>query len=172
MKSHEVMRQVCKRAGCKSVAHALRLTPGHIHKWMRPRPDGRSEEFNPLDRVVALAEATGDARLVEWVCARLGGCFMANPPARRSLPRDWLPVSGAALVELGRLQATLGAMLTEKNPSGPAAALRAAWDKLKPDMERLVCGCERGQFEPGKNPFCLGRGCPGAGAGARKGVGC
>ena len=67
-------------------------------------------------------------------------------------------------MELGRLQAALGATLTEKNLSGPAAAaLRAAWDKLKPDMQRLVCGCKPGQFEPGKNPFCLGRCCPGAG---------
>jgi len=55
-------------------------------------------------------------------------------------------------------------MLTEKNPSGSVSAgLRAAWDRLKPDAERLVCGCERGQFEPGKNPFCLGLGCPGTG---------
>ena len=49
----------------------------------------------------------------------------------------------------------------------PAAALRTALDKFKSHMERLVCGCERGQFEPGKNPFCLGRGCPGAKAGKK-----
>jgi len=104
---------------------------------------------------------------VEWVCARLGGCFMANPPVKRSLPRDWLPLTGAALVELGRVQAALGAAVTGRNLSGPAAALRAAWDKFKPDMERSVCGCERGQFEPGKNPFCLGRGCPGPKAGKK-----
>ena len=85
-----------------------------------------------------------------------------RPPARRPLPRDWLTLTGAVQAELGRLQAALGAMLTEKNPSGPASAvLRGAWDKFKPDMERIVCGYERGQFEPGKNPFCLGRGCPG-----------
>ena len=163
MKSHEVLRQVCKRTGSKLVASRLRLSQSLLHKWSHPRPDGRSEELNPLDRLVAMAEYTGDARLVEWVCARLGGCFMPNPPARRSLPRDWLPVAGVALVELGRLQAALGATLTEKNLSGPAAAdLRTAWDKLKPDMERLVSGCERGQFEPGRNPFCLARGCPGA----------
>jgi hypothetical protein len=30
------------------------------------------------------------------------------------------------------------------------------------NMEWIVCGYERGQFEPGKNPFCLGRGCPAA----------
>ena len=83
-------------------------------------------------------------------------------PAGGPVPTVAETTGDARLVELGRLQAALGAMLAEKNPSGPAAtALRAAWDKLKPDMERLVCGCERGQFEPGKNPFCLGRGCPG-----------
>ena len=162
MKSHEVMRQVCKQAGSKQVADALRLTPGHIHKWMRPAGDPNTGALNPLDRLDALAEFTGDERLVQWMCARRGGCFMRNPPARRSLPRDWLTLTGAVLAELGRLQAALGAMLTEKDPSGPAAAvLRGAWDKFKPDMERIVCGYERGQFEPGKNPFCLGRGCNG-----------
>jgi hypothetical protein len=56
-----------------------------------------------------------------------GWLLHAHPPAKRSLPRDWLPLAGAVLAELGRLQAALGAMLTEKNP------------------------------------FCLGRGCPGTG---------
>ena len=90
------------RTGAKLVASRLHLSQSLIHKWSHPRRDGRSEELNPLDRLVALAETTGDARLVEWVCARLGGCFMPNPPAKRSLPRDWLPLAGAVLVELGR----------------------------------------------------------------------
>ena len=159
MKSHELLKQVCKRSGSKMVASRLHLSLSLIHQWSRPREDGRSIELNPLDRMAALLECTGDMRLVEWQCAQAGGCFMANPPARRSLPRDWLPLAGAVLAELGRLQAALGAMLKEKDPSGPAAAvLRGAWDKFKPDMERIVCGYERGQFEPGKNPFCLGRG--------------
>ena len=162
------MRQVCRRAGHKQVAGALGLSPNHIHKWMRPAGDTGTGALNPLDRIAALAKCTGNRQPVEWLCAQAGGCFMPNPPARRSLPRDWLPVAGAALVELGRLQAALGAMLTENNPSGPAAAtVRSAWDRLKPDAERLVCGCERGQFEPGKNPFCLGRGCTGLKAGKK-----
>ena len=164
MKSYEVMKQACKRTGSKLVASRLRLSQSLLHKWSSPRPDGRSAELNPLDRLVEVTECTGDTRPVEWVCARLGGCFTPNPPARRSLPRDWLPLAGTVLAELGRLQAALGAMVTENNPTGPAAAaVRSAWDRLKPDAERLVCGCERGQFEPGKNPFCLGRGCPSTG---------
>jgi hypothetical protein len=168
MKSYEVMKQACKRTGSKLVASRLRLSQSLLHKWSRPRPDERSAELNPLDRLVAVTECTGDTRPVEWVCARLGGCFMPNPPVKRSLPRNWLPLTGAVLVELGRLQAALGAAVTEKNLTGPAAAtLRTAWDKLKPDMERLVSGCERGQFEPCRNPFCLGRGCTGARAGKK-----
>ena len=91
-----------------------------------------------------------------------------NPPVKRSLPRDWLPLTGAVLVELGRLQAALGAAVTGRNLSGPGAAgLRTAWDKFKTDMERLVNDCERGQFEPCRNPFCLGRGCTGLKAGKK-----
>ena len=164
MKSHEVLRQAFNKSGAKNVAQALRLSLSVIHQWSRPRPPQGTGARNPLDHIAALAETTGDRRLVQWLCAQAGGCFLPNPPARRSLPRDWLPLAGAVLAELGRLQVALGAMVTENNPSGPAAAaVRSAWDRLKPDAERLVCGCERGQFEPGKNPFCLGRGCPSTG---------
>jgi hypothetical protein len=118
--------------------------------------------LNPLDRIATLVQCTGDRRPVEWLCAQAGGCFMPNPPAKGSLPKDWLPVTGTVMQELGRLQAAIGAWLMVKQYPGPQTeGLRALWDKLKPDMERLVSGGERGLFLPVRNPFCLGRGCGG-----------
>ena len=76
MKSHEVLKEACQEQGCKAVAAALGVSHSLMNKWTESRPDGRSVELNPLDRVTALVAVTGDERLLEHLCQEAGGEFV------------------------------------------------------------------------------------------------
>ena len=38
---------------------------------------------NPLDRIEALMQSTGDSRLVQWICQRAGGFLSKTRSTRR-----------------------------------------------------------------------------------------
>lgn len=114
MKSHEVWRRACKRAGCKRVASELGLSLSMIHKWAQSRADGRSAELNPLDRVVRLVEVTGDRRVVEWLCEQCGGRFVAHPKTVRLTSTELVMLVSSAIQNLDTLQSGLVSRLGEK----------------------------------------------------------
>ena len=143
--SHELLRLVFKAKGCKAIAADLKYSRSLVEKWARARRDGRSEELNPLDRVVTLYLITGDVRLIHWLCQQAGGFFVANPPVKplRSA-KDLLPVESMVMAELATLLATLAKVLGQRVSRTEARSLRAQWEQCKSDMERLMVSCERG----------------------------
>ena len=143
MKSHEVLRRAFKKQGAKQIAAKLKLSQSMVHKWSRRRPDGRSEELNPLDRMVQLRAATGDVRLLQWLCAEAGGFFVLNPPAKR-LRKEELPRHSCRVMrELAHLQAALAERLEDcRAACAQTPVLREHWEVLKSDMERFVQMCE------------------------------
>lgn len=151
MASHELLHEVCKKPGSKNVAQAVGLSLSLIHQWSRARGD-RSEAMNPLDRVEALIQFTGDVRLAQWVCERADGYFVKNP-AVMSAPRTGkaepsLLLATAKLVgSIAEFEVKLSA--TELHGCISAAdgrELRSAWEKLKSVGESFVQACERGMF--------------------------
>src|SRR3954470_12712074 len=83
MKSYEVIRKAVDEPGVKAVAAALKVSPALVYKWCEPPaeegdPD-QSGAKNPLDRVCELYLQTREKDLVNWLCHRAGGFFVANP---------------------------------------------------------------------------------------------
>ena len=110
MKSHEVLRAACREPGCKAVAAALGVSASLLHKWTEGRPDGRSVELNPLDRVAALVALTGEEELLQWLCAQAGGCFVRQSQMPVRLQRWWseMKVEMDQLLKLGDRRWKLG----------------------------------------------------------------
>jgi len=85
VKSWEVLRNAVERVGVKTVAAKLNLSAALVYKWCQEPPSvavpTASGARNPLDRLGAIIEATADQPLVNWLCARAGGFFVANPHA-------------------------------------------------------------------------------------------
>ena len=80
MQSYELLREVFEKSAPKKVSADLGLSTSMIYKWGEP-PDhaAGSGTGNPLDRIEALIQSTGDQRLVQWICERAGGFFILNP---------------------------------------------------------------------------------------------
>src|SRR3984957_13884809 len=79
MESHELLREIFEKKAPKEVSADLELSTSMIYKWAQPSTDAGPGIENPLDRVEALYQSTGDHRLVQWLCQRAGGFFIFNP---------------------------------------------------------------------------------------------
>jgi len=88
MESHEVLRKVFNKVGCKNVAARLGLSLSLIYQWSRVR-DGKSEAPNPLDRVAQLTELPDGEELLDWLCAGRGGCFVRRSKLPAFASRCW-----------------------------------------------------------------------------------
>jgi hypothetical protein len=100
------LRAVFKKPGCKNVAAELNLSLSLIHQWSRAR-DGGSDALNPLDRVAALMQFTRDQRLIEWLCEKAGGRFVAFPKAAQMSSAELVRLVSGAIQNLGAAQAAL-----------------------------------------------------------------
>jgi hypothetical protein len=150
MESHELLREVFDKKNAKEVSADLELSTSMIYKWAQPSNHEGGVE-NPLDRIEALYQSTGDQRLVQWICQRAGGFFILNPkntphphfssrpPTRscRNLPTCW-PSSPQP-------PRTTGSRAEE------AKEIRARWEELKSVTEGFVACCEEGNFGPLKD---------------------
>jgi hypothetical protein len=152
VKSWEVLRTATDRVGVKAVAAKLRLSTALVYKWCQePRsadPDG-SGARNPLDRLKAMYDATGDPNLINWICSAAGGFFVENP---RVPPAE---TEGQLLVSTQRVVQDFGALLSDISNSieddGLIAGeepdrIRQSWERLKSQAECFVVACEQGVF--------------------------
>ena len=71
MQSYELLREVFDQKTPKQVAADLGLSLSMVYKWAEPPTNAAgSGTGNPLDRIEALLNSTGDRRLVQWICQR------------------------------------------------------------------------------------------------------
>jgi len=144
MESHEILREVFKKVGCKTVAAEMNLSLSLIHQWSRGI-DGKSAAANPLDRMAQLLEVTADRRLADWICAQQNGFFVKNPPAKKALAD--LPSAGlAAAKDLSQMETALLETLAQPGTPAPAKKLRHLWEVSKSNTEQLVRALEDGKF--------------------------
>jgi len=158
MQSHELLREVFDKATPKQVAADIGLSTSVIYKWAEaPRHEAGSGIDNPLDRIEALIQSTGDERLVQWICQRAGGFFIQNPK-NAPHPHFLIPATNQIVQEFADLLAVIATSAAD-NQITPAESkqIRARWEELKSVTEGFVECCEEGNFsalkkDPAKKP--------------------
>src|SRR5208282_314188 len=71
MQSYELLREVLKSKPPKQVAEDIGLSVSVLYKWAEPPEHAAGSGIgNPLDRVEALLQSTGDHRIAQWICQR------------------------------------------------------------------------------------------------------
>jgi hypothetical protein len=147
MQSHELLREVFEKNSPKQVAADLGLSPSMIYKWAQP-PDNAagSGTANPLDRIEALLQSTGDHRLVQWICQRAGRFFIINPK-NAPHPHYLIPATNQIVQEFADLLAAIATTAADNQiTTGEAKQIRARWEELKTVTEGFVACCEQGNF--------------------------
>ena len=146
MQSHELLREVFDVKGAKEVSADLNLSASMVYKWAQP-PTTDGGIGNPLDRIEALIRSTGDPRIVQWICQRAGGFFIANP-ALASKPHHLMPATNQIIQEFADLLAVVALSSADNQiTAAEAVKIRARWDQLKSVTEGFVAACESGSFK-------------------------
>ncbi len=152
MESHELLREIFDKKTPKEVSADLDLSTSMIYKWTQPRAGEGSGIENPLDRVEALYQSTGDHRLVQWLCQRAGGFFILNPK-NAPHPHFLIPATNQIVQEFADLLQVIAAAAADNQITATESKqIRARWEELKSVTEGFVACCEDGNFSPMKKP--------------------
>jgi hypothetical protein len=148
MESHELLREIFAKKTPKEVSADLELSTSMIYKWAQPPGDAGTGIDNPLDRIEALYQSTGDQRLVQWICQRAGGFFILNPK-NAPHPHFLIPATNQIVQEFADLLAVIAAAAADNQiTSAESKQIRARWEELKTVTEGFVACCEEGNFGP------------------------
>jgi len=152
MQSYELLREVFEKKTAKQVAADLGLSLSMVYKWAEPPNHAAgSGTGNPLDRIQALLQSTGDHRLVQWICQRAGGFFILNPK-NTPHPHYLIPATNQIVQEFADLLAVIAnATADDRITKAEAAQIRARWEELKTVTEGFVAGCEEENFDHIRN---------------------
>jgi hypothetical protein len=145
MESHELLRDIFDKKAPKEVSADLELSTSMVYKWAQPSAGGSGIE-NPLDRVEALFQSTGDHRLVQWLCQRAGGFFILNPK-NAPHPHYLIPATNQIVQEFADLLQVIAVAAADNQiTAAEAKQIRARWEELKSVTEGFVACCEEGNF--------------------------
>lgn len=146
MESHELLREVFDKKTPKEISSDLALSTSMVYKWAQPRAGEGSGIENPLDRVEALYQSTGDHRLIQWLCQRAGGFFILNP-RNTPHPHYLIPATNQIVQDFADLlQVVASAAADNQITPAEAEQIRARWEELKSATEGFVACCEEGNF--------------------------
>ena len=147
MQSHELLQEVFDKTSPKQISSELGLSLSLIYKWAEPNENGGSGSTNPLDRIEALVQATGDERIVQWICERAGGFYIRNPKAHWPHPHHLIPATNRILQEFADLLSVIATAAGDNHISpDESKKIRARWEDLKSVTEGFVHCCEEGNF--------------------------
>lgn len=152
MKSCEVLKVAADTIGVKALAAKLNLSPALVYKWCQDsgRDDPNSSGArNPLDRLAEIVQATGDEKVVKWLCHEAGGFFVHNPPARHADGETELLRQTQSLVkEFSELLSTVTRSIEDDGQieDSEADLIRGKWETLKTTSESFVVACETGCY--------------------------
>ena len=96
-----------------------------LYKWAEPPEHAAGSGIgNPLDRVGALLQSTGDLRIAQWICQRANGFFIQNPSSIPH-PHYLIPATNQIVQEFADLLAVI-AKAAHDNEVTPAEANKFA----------------------------------------------
>lgn len=153
LQSNEVLREAIDKVGAKAVAHRLNISAALVYKWCQEKADediDGSGARNPLDRVLEIIRITGDHRIVNWLCNRTGGFYVAHPDPKPEREWNMVHATQEMLVHFTKVLSTVtdsydnDGYITEEE----TRRIRAGWEDLKSLVEEFVIACERGAFLP------------------------
>ena len=82
MKSHRLLKRIFKDSSVQIIARDMNLSPSTVYKWAEAPDTGSASGIpNPLDRALSLYNATGDPRVIHWLCEQSGGFYVGNAMA-------------------------------------------------------------------------------------------
>lgn len=145
--SHEVVRSCFDHAPPKALAENIGVSTSLLYKWSEPKGGTQSGATNPLDRAQQINAASGDNRVVKWLCAQAGGFFIENAAADPETGYDVAPATNEIVQQFASLLSEIAlAAKDERITTQEAEAIRLQWDELKSYCEGFVIACERGDF--------------------------
>jgi RNA polymerase-binding transcription factor DksA len=151
MKSHRMLKQVFRETSVQCVAESINLSPSTVYKWAESPDTGSASGIsNPLDRTLALYRATGDLRIVRWLCEQSGGFFVENSEAldNGEQTQRLAPATSQVVKQFADLLSTVaGAASDSKISTREAKNIRKEWESLKRIAEGYVKCCEAGNFK-------------------------
>jgi hypothetical protein len=151
MKSHRLLKRVFKDSSIPIIAHEMHLSPSTVYKWAEAPDTGSASGIpNPLDRALALYNATGDPRIIHWLCEQTGGFYVGNAVAASNgkTPQRLAPATSKVVKQFADLLSTVASAASDsKINQREARAIRREWEKLKRVAEGYVKCCEQGNFK-------------------------
>ncbi len=148
MESHEVLKQAFEKTSPKALASDLGVSLSLVYKWAQEQSEIGSGSRNPLDRLRAIIQATGDTNILRWLCEDAGGYFMTNPKSYCEKGFEVLPATSEILVQFSAMINKISESAQDQSITGDEAEeIRKCWDQLKGFTEGFVMCCEEGDFE-------------------------
>ena len=133
------------------IADRMSLSPSTLYKWAESKDTGSASGIpNPLDRALDLYRATGDPRIIRWLCEQAGGFFVENVKDGEveSAPIRLAPATSKVVKQFADLLSTVaGAASDSKINLAEARRIRKEWENLKRVAEGYVKYCEDGNFK-------------------------
>lgn len=147
MESHDLLREVFKETSPKQIAEDMGLSLSLIYKWSQAPGEDSSGTTNPLDRMASLIESTEDLRLIQWLCRKKNGFFVASPEKEKVISQNLMPATNLIVQEFADLLSVVACAATDNHVNeAEAARIRKRWEKLKTVTETFVHCCENGNF--------------------------
>ena len=154
MESHQALKKAVAELGAKRVAADMKVSPSLVYKWCQPpaadaSATGLSGARNPLDRVRALVEITGDPELMQWLSRQAGGFFVRDPEVSGCrVDAEYIANTQRIIEDFSKLLRVVSEAIADDGKVDPdeSRRIRKEWQRLKHYGEGFVCGCERGLF--------------------------
>lgn len=155
-KSYQILKKAIDPIGAKAVASKLKISTALVYKWCEDRDNGEqaalSGAANPLDRLRAVYELTGDVELINWLCQAADGYYVSNPSIEKAKP-DIKVMKNIHDIIRG-FSETLEAISKSYNDKNitikESSRIREEWEGLKRIAEGFVRACESGKFDKPK----------------------
>ncbi len=103
MESHNLLREVFKETSPKQIAEDMGLSLSLIYKWSQAPGEDSSGTTNPLDRMASLIESTEDLRLIQWLCRKKNGFFVASPEKEKVISQNLMPATNLIVQEFAEI---------------------------------------------------------------------
>lgn len=148
MKSHEIIKESCKKRGIKTVASELGVSTSLLYKWSQPPEASGSGSKNPLDRIIKLIQAANDPNMIEWICEQSGGYFVRNPESEEEKNYAVMPATNEIVSQFSALLSEISEAAQDNTiANNESKRIRKVWDALKSFTEGFVTCCEKGDFQ-------------------------